>query len=890
MNWTGGRLQRHSGPADTALARQKQHFARVKANLLNGKKGTPKKGTLTDGREEEIHRSSPRWSAARLAEIERLQKSDTEDFQHDRVDKHESKDVQRSSRRKQIGDGRKALHGIASNGRQYDSGGDRHKHLQHSPRLSSKSSRKYPSSYFGDPSNLVLSAQIKKEPAPDDDLYNATPPPFPEKREREESERLSNPENHNETEAEQSISSKKRKLMLKADWVGVGFQRPPRVAFVPPRNQDNVAKRRKITDGHQARYGTKQAVIGSPFVKKRRQALAEQLSSQPSPKQTPARNDVRISIGGRVVPPGISSSSVHSRRHGNQHTLLSDRPHTRSSDVMLLDNEPMNNCGVNSHRLLTTEVVRYYDDDGNYSLYQHPGIPAHYHPDLVTSSRAGSRSIGSQGNRSRDAEGIQQSKYIQDSAQERNILPRGRRHTEPDPQSDETYSSRGLRRIRSEDVNLKRPRSGPSTPVYSSSVSLHHPKPQSSRVSSILRSESADIVGSTLAQVGREKPVVPNSQILDNEIWESWLAPLQPQNGEVDEEETTAKRRISISPGISAASTYKPSIGEISSNAAFDTSRWESPEPYEGDSEEGGFRASLSPFDNELLEVSVPRTEANLEDGGPIEVAELSWTLPESPSKLSAPPKPLVDNMKLPIASKQEKEEDHDDVWKKFVFGAGSDEDEMKPKPVPAVPAEGAKFCSLMRAHLAAVNSAQPKMFSSLHHPGDIATPKKPSGSSFITSRKANSSPSDPGSGSKYGHLIATSTESLSAGEAEDSARASGGSLHSWGSNSGLATVAATVAATAAPCSSPRSGSDGDTSGFRMQKRVTCTKPKPFVGSKAKLESSSAVDEPVEFWRGLMGGGNRKELTKKCQDRKRNIINLIESNDERVEIESIEDD
>jgi hypothetical protein len=75
-----------------------------------------------------------------------------------------------------------------------------------------------------------------------------------------------------------------------------------------------------------------------------------------------------------------------------------------------------------------------------------------------------------------------------------------------------------------------------------------------------------------------------------------------------------------------------------------------------------------------------------------------------------------------------------------------------------------------------------------------------------------------------------------------------------------------------------------------MQKRVTFTKPKPFVGSKSVPGSATAAEEPVEFWQGLMGAGHRKGLPKKDQEQKRHIINLIESDDEKVEVESIEDD
>lgn len=51
MNWTGGRLSRHSRKAeDSVVNKQKQHFARVRNNLMNDSaKRSPAKWSIFDG-------------------------------------------------------------------------------------------------------------------------------------------------------------------------------------------------------------------------------------------------------------------------------------------------------------------------------------------------------------------------------------------------------------------------------------------------------------------------------------------------------------------------------------------------------------------------------------------------------------------------------------------------------------------------------------------------------------------------------------------------------------------------------------------------------------------------------------------------------------------------
>jgi hypothetical protein len=855
MNWTGGRLQRASGPADLGITQQKQHFAKVKAsilkenihrekanthkaNLLNGR--TPIKAQFSNGRQEDIHKS-PRWSARRLSEIDIFQNRDIRPSRDPKRRGNEQQDRASIGGERQTvtsndeHDGRQrndyALRSDENgkmNARQ-EVNGVRYRHQ--SPRLSSTSGRHGPGrtsrlpSNLDDPSHRVLSVQIKGEPALDEDLYEATPPPHRKKREREDWEPASNSGNEILSDTEESMLSKRRRLILKGDWVGVGFQRPPQLTFVATRQQDKVAKRRRITDGHQARYSTRQAIITSPFAKRNRAPLIEPPSAQQSLRVNPGRSDVRISIGGKVVPPGISSSSVHSKSNGHQHTVLSDRPATRSSDVMLLDNEQRVFCGIESHRGLVTGEVKCYDAESRqyYSLYQHPGLPVHHHPMNEPLFRTSSKSSASHGgHRGQDSKERHNAGRVQNTNERQSSHSQDRLHRERDLTSDMVDSPRHLKRIKSRDIESKRPGSTRlSTPIYSSSVSLQHPKPQSSRVSSILQSASTEIDESTVAQVGREKPVVPSSQVLDNEVWESWLAPLQAEGGEVDQGQPGMNQRISISPGISAAPTYRHANEDTSSDVDLDIQDLESPQSYEEDSD-----AHFSPaiMSQKLLREPNSELGADLQEDLESTNAVVLDQAPPEPLSALALTKATPKATEAPSISKHAGAEDNDDIWKQFVFSGGSDEPDLEPpKSASPAPAGRSKYASLMQAHLKEVNSTKPSAFGTPYQSRGVATPARQSSSSLLNSRMANSSPSHSGFKGENSHSAVGPVDSSSRSEVADSVRASGGSLHSWGSNSGLATVVATVL----PRSSPRTGSAGDNVGFKMQKRVRFTKPKP---------------------------------------------------------------
>lgn len=918
MNWTGGRLQRASGPADTSTTRQKQHFAKAKANILkanlhkanlfNGLKITPMKEQSPDVLQEHTHKRS-QWSTRRLAEA----LSQTRDVTASTDPKrraNDKQDILRIGGQRQIGPHNGAFNNNGHRGRQpkahrrrSDENGNRNvrqvvneaQYRSRSPRLDSKDSKQDArrasqfSTYFNHSPHRVPSAPIKKELVVDDDLYDATPPPRHGKQKRQITEQVSDLGSEGLSDTDEAILAKRHRLMLNRDWTGVGFQRPPKHTFVAVGQQDNVAKRRRIKDGDYARYNSRQAIITSPFLKRSRAPLIEPGSARQSPRVNLGRTDVRISIGGKEIPPGISSSSVHSKRIDHRHRVSVDRPETRSSDVMLLDNEDRISCGIESHRRLGTREVKCYDDNRReyYSLYEHPGLPLHHHPLNEARLNTLSQSSRSQDHRSHDSKERHSARRVSSTNERGSIQPQDRRHSQRNLTSGIVGFPRHPKHMYSGDVKFRRPGSTRnSTPIYSSSVSLHHPKPQTSRVASILRSGTSDIDESTVAQIGREKPVVPSSQVPDNEAWESWLAPLLADSSEAEPEQSDTSQRASISPGISAAPTYRYADERTLSEIDQDVQNLESPEPYEEDSDTPFSPAFMLPLDPSLLKDSTPERESNTEEA--VESTNAKQTHQEFTNALPtvAPPKPTPKATALSGISKHVTGQENDDqeIWKKFVFDSGSDESEPQlSKSASPAPAGKSKYASLMRAHLAVVNSTEPRDFAS---PRTFTTPARHTSSSHLTSRMPNSRHSHSESKRESSHTESGPVDSSSAREAVDSIRASGGSSHSWGSNSGLATVAATVF----PRPSPETRHASDNVGFRMQKRVIFTKPKPFVGSKSNTESSPEAAEPLHIGRGPVDRGEGVEASSKWKERERDIYSLIDSDEDRDELESIEDD
>lgn len=332
MNWTGGRLQRHSGKSSRGggalTSRQKEHFAKVKANLRSGgQKNSPAK-----------------WSIFDKIPVYQSEKQSSE--RHSIPVKHH----EHSSRRKRE---RSGIVREGWDGRdEYDDEPPRST-LLHREHLTRHTNARSPSVEI-----------LRRSSLSDDDLYNATPPPLKIKRERVASPgvRDTPKDSKSQESREESMEEKRRKLLNKGDWVGLSIRRLPKLKFNPPKHDEEIGRRRKVKDGHRARYSKHQTRISSPFAARIYQ-MGERDESRIGERAS--KNDVRISIGGRVVPPGISSSS-RPRKIARQST-----PRTKdlmsSSDDMLLDDEYIieDRDDMNSDRFLSVFEARMHGSGGN---------------------------------------------------------------------------------------------------------------------------------------------------------------------------------------------------------------------------------------------------------------------------------------------------------------------------------------------------------------------------------------------------------------------------------------------------------------------------------------------------------------------------------------------
>lgn len=476
MNWTGGGLSRHSRRGATASLnqRQKAHFVKVQNNLRNDTK-----------------KQSPiKWSIFGKIQVQQAD--------HERQSSVESP-------RSYIREASQLLaHGTP---RYTKSNGlvsrDSHVSQLHEPQHSQQ-----------------------QEDVREDDLYSATPQPL-EKRKHQV--RVSGNGLYEEEEID-FVSKKRKRLLEKGDWVGISYQRPLQMKFASPNHTENVGRRRKITDGHRVQYANRQSTLASPFITRARPPSLQKFDT----RDRRGRTDVRIHIGDRVVPPGISSSTAPSRRsrRHSAHRQIRGQPQVASSDVMLLDNEEVLASALS---LIVNETAfgdqqsEAFDYD-HYNRSQHsPG--AHFEDagghDDDESGRDGQFDNGTNGRQFGDEENSVQIYHNPYS-------------TEADRESSPYLAE------------------GSVSPILGTPFSptlIKHPIPQSARVSSILHSGSSEIANSTLAQVGKVKPLIPSSQILGNEIWETWMVPLHNEeqfNGQSNDEYNIEQGR-SISPGISTA-------------------------------------------------------------------------------------------------------------------------------------------------------------------------------------------------------------------------------------------------------------------------------------------------------------------------------------------------
>jgi hypothetical protein len=614
MNWTGGRLSRHHNAKGSLSARQKQHFDKVQASIRSAKKPSPLKVPIFDNVIEDYHQSSSSH----------------------RSDHHEESQTARPRRNTPYNS-----HGPFNAGPHC---------LSHSNKPQSKAQN-----------GRLLRVKREPSPASDDDLYRATPQPWETKRKRNSSVGQSEKQSVGDPE-EESDFDKRRRILRRGDWVGISIQRPLQLTFSSPKHGEQVGRRRKIADGHRARYHPKiQSLIQSPFSTRIRRHSPHSSNGQDQGRTYQGTADVRISIGGRLVPPGVSSGSAPSR--GRQHlsrSYLFEQTQGSSSDVMLLDNDGFGErklAGAGDDGISPKEQAFEIYDGRSRLHHEEPDPPRDYfagnfEEDVARSTRDKVFHPGCFKN---------MFQTIRDS-ESRSHDVAGRLFTEYDHGQ------------RSKHPDITRINQG--QPIISSSTaSLHHPKPRSSRTSLLLRSDSSEIAASSVATVGKIKPIVSSSQIYDNEIWESCVGPLRGQKAQPESDDLQDQmddtQRISISPGVSYAAVIRYPKDSTPSEHTTGHFSLEESRPSKDDSSE----CSLNPSSQDL---SIGNRGLNDQEFFSLGV-EYEDNLPAKYSETQVGDfqggfvfKDVDAEADQP--AKTSKEPDPDEIWKKFVFGSGDDE------------------------------------------------------------------------------------------------------------------------------------------------------------------------------------------------------------------------
>lgn len=661
MNWTGGRLSRHSNEKGALRARQKQHFARVQANLRSGtKKQSPLKFSLFGKvTEETADRTRPSSSCY-------LSQHGNEGSQT--VLPHQNSPC------------------------------DTHVALYDDPHTLSQKPQ-------GNCLNRVPLIKRGSSSIPDDDLYSATPRPLGGKRKHELSS-VPSGKRVMLDQREAPESERRQRILRRGDWVGVSLQRPLQLAFASPNHVDLVGRRRKVTDGHRAQYNYKmQSLIGSPFTKPNLVHSQGSLDGQGPEMAHLGEVDVRISIGGRVVHPGISSSSGRStNQQPSDRNHLCEPSQRTSSDVMLLDNED-----IAGRKLRAREAGMYSEKQrliihGNQSnLYdeeqrQHCQIlPADLETGEYQSSCYGFPHRSYNGSRFQD-------------------VGRDLEYGSPD----EYYTSarghdhgRHSKGFKIEGVKIGEPI------VSSSTTSLRHPKPRSSKTSLLLRSDSLEIAQSTVAQVGILQPIVPSSQAVDNQIWESWVGSLLDEQSQLRSDvlhEQTSTQPMSISPGVSNVNNARHAKKRIS--LEFSNQQFSTVSALGRSSKSGSDELALT----SPQPLSVGHAEYyNRESFCPKADAEGKGCLLVTHAEAADDaleerfPQPVVRDEDQP-AEKPE-ESDLDRIWQKFVLGSTDDQieaiDSCDRKSIPSLSVQGrGSLASSMLAVPSTENSTYSTVFA----------------------------------------------------------------------------------------------------------------------------------------------------------------------------------
>jgi hypothetical protein len=653
-------------------------------------------------------------------------------------------------------------------------------------------------------------------------------------------------------EVEESLSEKRRKILRKGDWVGLIIQRPLQLSLTSPRKERDIGRRRKITNGHRARYVSKRTQITSPFPTKRRLLVNRSSTNDGPQNKEPPRTNVRISIGNRVVPPGVSSSSGR-HRLDNHSTILHRRSQTISSDMMLLDSNASVRAespwmaaktlaairnSMDCHQRLHKQDFNFSNPFSTYGQRQGDHIP-------YVAKHSANGWTGKDAETASEPEGKNQNPF------------RYPNNLEPYPN---TYHY-GITTT-PENHNL---RSGPL--IFSSSTtSIHHPAPQSSKVSVLLRPASSDITESNMAKFNGNNLIMSSSQVLENEIWETWITPKQNFDCS-DYIEQGSFHHVPSSPGVGSdhALWYVGSGAEdIEGEDSFVVQRSSLEE-----------QATCSEISDELTPLSPGLTRFEFEEGEDGAGKARQTIFPANEEYPKDIPSARPRNFSI--------DENQNESWTKFLFGGMSDETDAYP-PSPERIVMPSQKTGLLGTSIFEEASGDKFAISDLSPPHQhITTPVPPSplarGNSKIT--EASTCPS--GSRHRESQSERGGTVDFRKWKASVSVQAEKGSVVISSANSVLSSLAVQP-------ESQFSASEVVVTAnmYRARKYATFTRPKPFIGCKAKLGSTDQ-SEPLHIRPGLREEDENFERGRK---RKRGMGYLAGSDEQdgQGDVESIEDD
>ncbi|KAL2071427.1 hypothetical protein VTL71DRAFT_12662 [Oculimacula yallundae] len=828
MNWTEGRLQRHSttNSKNSAAQRQKQHFARAQQRLRTG-------GI--------VQKSSPMKFSVFGIDIR----------DRDRLDQKVSPMQYSSSMN---GDN-------PTQGSRADFATTPHLPPPNTRVKASNRSHEHKSRRPHQP-------PIKRDPSqvPEDDLYSATPLPRPVKRKRDdllsESDMVIAPRR----EDEESLSDIKKRLLRRGDWVGVTLQKPLQLAFNSVKNDNDIGRRRTVTNGQKAKYTSAPTHIVSPFAAKTRPLERYDNVRQPF-RAHPSIPDVRISIGGRTVPPGVSSSIG---QHRGPSASEKRSPRVVSSEVLLLDRESSRDLYNNNNSRAASER-----SNETSLLLDSYSESAHQHLDTASQHSHSQQAFPGYYNSRQDNFGVDHHERARMTAYSLPKLPRNSQRLSI---SDYNVSGRPRRKIVTA-VDLRQSLRTGEEIFSSSSASLHCPKPQTSRRSVLLREGSSQLAESNIAQFGNQEPVISSSQILQNSIWRTWVAPRSEEQEDDDRLLDTLElgftsAGVSTSPPARLPSTSVPEEDtystELEEPLLFDQMQEDNDDVsalsndddvYDQPDEQG-----YNGYEEETAEATNVET-SSLVNGMSVEhmPSDYEESIVEKIHDASRSPRidsPIRDQrLDLPPLEPHvslQPAEDPDEVWRKFVFGSSD-------KPQSSYPSAAEQVDSIV---------AHPSSRQDLEGNFQSVSPPRPA------KIKASDPFPLPATHLSYAMAEPGLRRSSPSRDGRTSLQASNGSALS--SSSELASNAMAVHA-----KSPLSTSYTDLSGSsRPQRRIIFSKPKPFIGRKSKTGIQSA-EEPLYIGRPLRGN---QEEDLRGLERKRGMGPNFADTDEQDELESIEDD